>query len=476
MHRLYARSAQLAVDRASEPKLTLIRGKRRSKRQVDELSRPTEADDTGSTPDAGEEVEDKIAFFFDATSNVLVEMHNKKILPDELMKEVQDIIWQVKNRTADYIQRRLSLEFRPDPLKLDAELQLLQLNNTYMMDSLEERDIEEQMAESGKEMVLEVAKAIQLRPVDIKVTEEVFCSFFVSICEDPTFSPDKSIIFKNVPWYQCLLSLFGGKRRHKRQTEARPIPTAAGDTLSTPNDGEEVVKPEVVGPEQKSLDKTEFFFNATTKVLIKMHDKKILSDKLRKEVEDIIRRVKNHTADYIQRRLKLDSMPDPLNLDAALESLQQNSTYPVGSLEDEDIEKQLAASGKEMTLEVAMAIQLRPVDINVTSEVFCTFYKAICENKNFADETVIFMSLPQKGRTLADGETVSPTLPNIFTCSGIRAAGQAAVAVRKEDMENWNNQEIWQCLEQLGSIEWPLETKIPVWNLIMDMEVTNVVL
>ena len=122
----------------------------------------------------------------------------------------------------------------------------------------------------------------------------------------------------------------------------------------------------------------------------------------------------------------------------------------------------MAAAGKEMALRVAAVIRLRPVDINVTKEEFCDFFEEICAKPEFvAEESVIFKNKAVDARTVDAG----PQMPELFSCNGIRAAGKAAVVVRVGDLEAWEPDELWNCVETLGSIDWPLETKIEVWRL-----------
>ena len=144
----------------------------------------------------------------------------------------------------------------------------------------------------------------------------------------------------------------------------------------------------------------------------------------------------------------------------------------------------MAAAGKEMALRVAAAIRLRPVDINVTKDEFCDFFEEICARPEFvAEESVIFKvsqiemrlrQAPKKRLAIfvfkekaVDARTVEagPQMPELFSCNGIRAAGKAAVVVRADDLEMWEPDELWNCVETLGSIEWPLETKLDVWRL-----------
>ena len=55
------------------------------------------------------------------------------------------------------------------------------------------------------------------------------------------------------------------------------------------------------------------------------------------------------------------------------------------------ITEQMEAAAKEMTIRVAEAIRLRPVDINVTKEEFCHFFEDMCARPEFiAEESVIF--------------------------------------------------------------------------------------
>ena len=129
------------------------------------------------------------------------------------------------------------------------------------------------------------------------------------------------------------------------------------------------------------------------------------------------------------------------------------------------ITTQMAAAGKEMALRVAAVIRLRPVDINVTKDEFCDFFEEICARPEFvAEESVIFKEKAVAARA-GDGAHAHPQMPELFSCNGIRAAGKAAVVVRADDLEMWEPDKLWNCVETLGSIDWPLETKIEVWNL-----------
>ena len=115
---------------------------------------------------------------------------------------------------------------------------------------------------------------------------------------------------------------------------------------------------------------------------------------------------------------------------------------------------------------MAAVIRLRPVDINVTKEEFCDFFEEICAKPEFvAEESVIFKNKAVDARTVDAG----PQMPELFSCNGIRAAGKAAVVVRVGDLEAWEPDELWNCVETLGSIDWPLETKIEVWRLMETM-------
>ena len=115
---------------------------------------------------------------------------------------------------------------------------------------------------------------------------------------------------------------------------------------------------------------------------------------------------------------------------------------------------------------MAAVIRLRPVDINVTKEEFCDFFEEICAKPEFvAEESVIFKNKAVDARTVDAG----PQMPELFSCNGIRAAGKAAVVVRVGDLEEWEPDELWNCVETLGSIDWPLETKIEVWRLMETM-------
>ena len=122
-----------------------------------------------------------------------------------------------------------------------------------------------------------------------------------------------------------------------------------------------------------------------------------------------------------------------------------------------------------MALRVAAVIRLRPVDINVTKEEFCDFFEEICAKPEFvAEESVIFKNKAVDARTVHAG----PQMPEVFSCNGIRAAGKAGVVVRVGDLEEWEPDELWNCVETLGSIDWPLETKIEVWRL-METKVSS---
>lgn len=87
-----------------------------------------------------------------------------------------------------------------------------------------------------------------------------------------------------------------------------------------------------------------------------------------------------------------------------------------------------------------------------------------------------------KFQNIDDGPLISArernlALPKEFTCHGVKAAGNAARALKPQDLESWSAKELENCIEVLGNIQWPLPTKMAVWNLIrkknLDMFTTD---
>ena len=67
---------------------------------------------------------------------------------------------------------------------------------------------------------------------------------------------------------------------------------------------------------------------------------------------------------------------------------------------------------------------------------------------------------------------VTDTLPVNLTCLGVVAAGPAASALKVKDLVSWSPRQILNCIEVFGLIDWPKETKLEAWKLIVSKVVS----
>ncbi len=198
----------------------------------------------------------------------------------------------------------------------------------------------------------------------------------------------------------------------------------------------------------------EMFFSKVSAVLVQMAKRQLLDSDTQTKVEEAIETVKKTAAEYIKKKLNLEETPDYRQLSEELTELAASGDYPADDPRMLDVDRHMIETGRHMALQVAEIIKLRPIDLGIAQDDFCDFFKRICLDPDFVgDESVIF----RRDRK---------PLSSRFTCDGVRAAGSAAVGLAADDLESWDEEELWACLETLGNIDWPLRTKIDVWKLL----------
>ncbi|TRY69173.1 hypothetical protein TCAL_01375 [Tigriopus californicus] len=166
-----------------------------------------------------------------------------------------------------------------------------------------------------------------------------------------------------------------------------------------------------------------------------------------------------------------------------------------------DITSEITRLLYDTARKIGAVLDLTPDNLRLTREEFCSFF----QNLEFCQRPPPTLSTTQEPTTIPEPTTttapvvdrsdnfdfssdyedgVSPIefedldggsvvsarertlfLPKEFSCHGVKAARDSAIALSPEDLDSWTAQELENCVEVLGNIRWPLSTKISVWNL-----------
>jgi hypothetical protein len=134
------------------------------------------------------------------------------------------------------------------------------------------------------------------------------------------------------------------------------------------------------------------------------------------------------------------------NLTVFLEDAFKNGIIDINTYNN--IIKFVEAQDYDVTQKLQVLFDLAPTDLNVSRDVFCGYYShaALCLNASTADTPM-------------------------FTCHGVIASGQAAVALSVDDLVKWDSVSLYDCLEVLGSVDWPQAAKRKVWSLLVSKQV-----
>ena len=123
-------------------------------------------------------------------------------------------------------------------------------------------------------------------------------------------------------------------------------------------------------------------------------------------------------------------------------------------------------------------MKLNSKDFNITQSDYCLFFEIVNCPPEFTTVTVSVPpapALPALNITVDSWDKTVPlfelrssdVLPSLsVTCHGILAAASTASALKASDLESWTAKELLNCIDVLGSIDWPLDTKLEVFKLI----------
>ena len=121
---------------------------------------------------------------------------------------------------------------------------------------------------------------------------------------------------------------------------------------------------------------------------------------------------------------------------------------------------------------------LSATDLAINQSDFCAFFGS----KNCPPTASAGPVLPELLVNVDSWSKMVPTfdlratdvLPTTVTCHGILAAGTAAWALGVSDLQSWSGSQLLNCIDVLGSIDWPLQTKADVLKLIISKVVRRV--
>lgn len=142
-------------------------------------------------------------------------------------------------------------------------------------------------------------------------------------------------------------------------------------------------------------------------------------------------------------------------------------------------EKQYMGVGKlisnineETARALASAAKITHVDMEMSEEDFCNFYKEICARADYG--FLVYRSTqalpeapPIDSRKIVDAE-----MPTSVNCEGLENFKAAAESINPEDIfKSWSKDEFETCLEILGGINFSLEKKLKLWELMVQEKV-----
>lgn len=166
---------------------------------------------------------------------------------------------------------------------------------------------------------------------------------------------------------------------------------------------------------------------------------------LRFLVDELQTTVKNK----VSQTLNLNFVPE--NIQATVQAHIDNAN--VSSNQVESITRFSSLAQKLYVRNVTELLGLTEKDFNMDRTTFCEYMG--CNPGLVLGFTPGFELLPPP---------VNPTLPTSVTCQGIVAAGKSAVAVTPNDLRTWTSDEIYNCIDVLGNIDWPVTKKLAIWD------------
>lgn len=127
--------------------------------------------------------------------------------------------------------------------------------------------------------------------------------------------------------------------------------------------------------------------------------------------------------------------------------------------------------------DIQKVLGLSALDLGISQSEFCLFFKIVnCPATASAGPVLpdLLVNVDSWSKMVPTFDLrATDVLPTAVTCHGVLAAGPAASALSASDLQSWSGSQLLNCIEVLGSIDWPLQTKSEVLKMIQSKVVTS---
>ncbi len=242
-----------------------------------------------------------------------------------------------------------------------------------------------------------------------------------------------------------------------------------------------------------------------------------IDEETRKKIRETIASTRAASAQLVKERLEMDEIPPSDKLQDIISDYVLSNK--ITRNEANRLVDEVSIFLKSMAVEVARLLELKPEDVGESLAEFCSFSAELCppeESEN--NSSIVLEDQPAEAAATPEAPTTPETatttvasttatdavadsgvegdefggavdlfspedrldpvepieqLSEEFTCEGLKEAGSAAEVLVADDFANWSPKELLNCLEVFGQVDWPIETKIGVWNLLKEKGVRD---
>jgi len=121
----------------------------------------------------------------------------------------------------------------------------------------------------------------------------------------------------------------------------------------------------------------------------------------------------------------------------------------------------------EYVKEMIRIFDFKENDYKLDRNIFCKYAECLSSKNNLEKQAKLdFRKVKQEDiEVWINTETIKQ--PE-FSCNGIVAAGTSALSLSMNDVKNWSSEQLFNCIDVFGQIQWPYDTKKSMWNLLKD--------
>lgn len=208
-----------------------------------------------------------------------------------------------------------------------------------------------------------------------------------------------------------------------------------------------------------------FFFNATQRMVFELYDTQKFTLGQRLAFGDVIEKIsKTHQqnlADILQVNVA-DLPTDGNQLGPYIQDKLENNLLTDDQIQD--IRDEATKNRIHYTKDMIRIFDFSEDDYQTDRITFCKFSDCIVLPND--ESAVQKLYVPYVPDLKIPEKIENMKIPSRISCRGMIAAEASAIAISAEDLKEWTDEELYNCLDVIGNIKWPTHTKTGVWNLL----------